>query len=205
MHENISYKEKIFPVYQMQIKKSIRIVSCLSLEKDKPVSIYLESMRDSNQFQFTTMLRNHLLIPVRQIILNSSFICSSIWLNGEDNVPKIFQNPIVKNADDSYFYEKQMPVSLTDFTAALQNNHTLLQWQTASEYKLSHFTIERSVNGNNFSTLSNVAAFGNSNTKINYSTIDYAPLPGTNYYRIKLVDADGQFTYSKIAAVNNNG
>ncbi|MEO8962452.1 MAG: T9SS type A sorting domain-containing protein, partial [Ginsengibacter sp.] len=97
-----------------------------------------------------------------------------------------------------------LPITLTDFTSALKNNRTLLQWQTASEYHLSHFTIERSVDGNNFSSLSDVVAYGNSSTKISYSAIDYEPLQGTNYYRLKLVDADGRFTYSKIATVNNN-
>ena len=97
-----------------------------------------------------------------------------------------------------------LPVTLIDFTAELKNKSVLLQWQTASEHNLSGFIIERSADGNNFSPIGNVAAKGNSNIKINYSTPDQQPLQGNNFYRLKIMDADGKFTYSKIVVVNIN-
>ena len=97
-----------------------------------------------------------------------------------------------------------LPVTLTDFTAGLKNKSVLLQWQTTSEHNLSGFIIERSADGNSFSPIGNVAAKGNSNIKINYSTPDQQPLQGNNFYRLKIMDADGKFTYSKIVVVNIN-
>ena len=97
-----------------------------------------------------------------------------------------------------------LPVTFTDFTAELKNKSVLLQWQTLSEHNLSRFIIERSADGNTFSPIGNVAAAGNSNLKINYTTLDQQPLQGLNFYRLKIVDADGKFIYSKIVSVNVN-
>ena len=94
-----------------------------------------------------------------------------------------------------------LPVTMTDFTAELKNKSVLLQWQTASEHNLSGFIIERSADGINFSAIGNVAARGNSSTKINYSTYDREPLNGANFYRLKIVDTDGKFVYSKVVKV----
>jgi uncharacterized delta-60 repeat protein len=98
-----------------------------------------------------------------------------------------------------------LPVTLTDFTATFKNNIVALQWQTASEQNLSHFIIERSADGNNFSLIGNVTAKGNSSIKINYAALDQQPLQGINYYRLKIFDTNGKFVYSKIVSVNMKG
>ena len=96
-----------------------------------------------------------------------------------------------------------LPVTLLDFNAHLQNDKTvLLQWQTESEQNLSGFIVQRSFTSNNFSTIGYVPASGNNNLKINYSAPDNQPLQGVNFYRLKMVDVDGKFTYSKIVSVN---
>lgn len=97
-----------------------------------------------------------------------------------------------------------LPVTIVDFTATLKNKTTLLQWQTSSEYNLSHFLIQRSADVNSFSPIATIKATGTSNTKNNYSTTDLQPLSGISYYRLQLVDIDGSITYSKVVAVNNN-
>jgi len=97
-----------------------------------------------------------------------------------------------------------LPVTLANFTAVVQNQSVLLQWHTLSEQNLSYFIVERSADGNNFSPIGDVAATGNSNTKISYSTLDRQPLAGANFYRLKLIDKDGKPGYSKIVSVNIN-
>ena len=99
-----------------------------------------------------------------------------------------------------------LPVSLTTFTAALQDNKTvLLKWQTESEQNLVDFTVEKSADGKYFSSMGKVAAKGNSNVIIPYSAVDKKPLPGLNYYRLKMADINGSFTYSKVAAITIAG
>ncbi|MEP6594442.1 MAG: T9SS type A sorting domain-containing protein [Ginsengibacter sp.] len=97
--------------------------------------------------------------------------------------------------------EGPVPVRLVDFTAVLKNNTVLLQWNTASEQNLSGFIIERSADANSFSSIGTVQATGNSVTFKDYSIIDHYPLQRINYYRIKIIDTDGKFMYSKIVAV----
>ena len=94
-----------------------------------------------------------------------------------------------------------LPVSLLDFTGALQNKSVLLKWKIATEKNLTKFVIERSADGNRFFPINNETAAGASAYTRNYSTIDAQPLQGINFYRLKLVDADGKFTYSNIVAV----
>ncbi|MEO8763563.1 MAG: T9SS type A sorting domain-containing protein [Ginsengibacter sp.] len=100
--------------------------------------------------------------------------------------------------------EGPLPVTFLDFTAELKDKSVFLQWKTLSEHNLSHFIIEHSPDGNSFLPISSMVAIGNSNKKMNYSTIDNQPLNGTSFYRLKIFDTDGNFKYSKIVSVNIN-
>ncbi len=95
-----------------------------------------------------------------------------------------------------------LPVTLTTFTATIRNKKTtLVQWQTESEQNLAGFTVERSTSSNNFSPIGYTTAKGNSSIKVNYSTIDPQPVFGINYYRLKMIDIDAKFVYSKIIPI----
>lgn len=96
---------------------------------------------------------------------------------------------------------KVLPLSLTGFAAEKKHDAVELQWQTGHEQNTSHFILERSIDGIQFSPLQRIAAAGNSTQPVNYTTLDKAPFSGTNFYRLKMVDIDGRFTYSKILSV----
>lgn len=95
-----------------------------------------------------------------------------------------------------------LPVSLTAFSAFRQDNSALLEWSVAAQDELSSFTIERSADGSSFSTIGTVAATAYANTPDQYVFLDNDPLPGTNYYRLAVVDQDAAVTYSPIHSVN---
>ena len=67
-----------------------------------------------------------------------------------------------------------------------------------SSVNASHYELQRSTDGNQYSTIATVAARG-SNSR--YAYTDASPAEGDNYYRLKLVDMDGTFTYSTVAIV----
>jgi len=98
-----------------------------------------------------------------------------------------------------------LPVNLVSFNGELQGGATLLSWRTASEQQTAHFEIERSLNGTTFENIGTVAAAGNSTTAIDY---DYTDNQAGNqaamviYYRLKIVDIDGNFKYSDIINVS---
>lgn len=94
-----------------------------------------------------------------------------------------------------------LPVTLIDFKAAARENHVSLNWSTADEANSSHFEIQRSEDGRNWGIIGTAKAADNSQATREYDAIDKAPLLGSNLYRLKMVDRDSTFAYSKIARV----
>ena len=97
-----------------------------------------------------------------------------------------------------------LPVTLLNFQAQLVNDHEAnLYWNTISEINTSYFTIESSIDGINFFQVGTVKAEGNSQQLLSYSFVDETPpvANGTVYYRLKIVDLDGAFSYSPVSAV----
>ncbi|QQS37343.1 MAG: T9SS type A sorting domain-containing protein [Ignavibacteriales bacterium] len=94
-----------------------------------------------------------------------------------------------------------LPVELTSFTSKLLNDKIQLNWSTKTEVNNFGFDIERSGDGINFSKIGFVEGHGNSNSEKNYSFTD-APKSSSKYsYRLKQIDNDGQYEYSKIVEV----
>ncbi len=91
-----------------------------------------------------------------------------------------------------------LPVKLISFTANLVKSKVNLTWTTSQESNTSHFVIERSYDGVNFSDAGVMFAYGNSNEVRNYSFADNgADLQATIiYYRLHMVDTDGKSSYS---------
>ncbi|HET6995187.1 MAG TPA: choice-of-anchor tandem repeat GloVer-containing protein, partial [Chitinophagaceae bacterium] len=95
-----------------------------------------------------------------------------------------------------------LPVDLVFFKADKKEQTVLLAWKTAQEQKSDRFEIERSADGNSFHLIGTVAASGNTSMVTSYSFTDHQPLDGINYYRLKQIDIDGLFAYSKIVSAD---
>lgn len=91
-----------------------------------------------------------------------------------------------------------LPVTMSSFTATLNNNKADLRWTTATEINVSHFVIERSTDGTNFSEAAILFATGNSTEEVKYSYADNLANQSADviWYRIRTVDNDGSFDYS---------
>lgn len=99
-----------------------------------------------------------------------------------------------------------LPVELVNLTANYNDNdEVVINWQTATEINNDFFTIERSINGEDWEIVTILSGAGNSSALLSYSDFDNEPHNGTSYYRLKQTDFDGQFEYSKILTVNNDG
>jgi hypothetical protein len=97
-----------------------------------------------------------------------------------------------------------LPVDLLDLTAYLANEKTVLQWSTSKEKDLNSFDIESSNNGIDFKKIGVVYAIGNTSNTSKYSFTDDAAFVDVKYYRLKQVDKDGKYSYSKIVSVHQN-
>jgi hypothetical protein len=77
-----------------------------------------------------------------------------------------------------------------------------IEWSTSQEFNNKSFVIEKSADGNsNWNVVTSIDGAGNSSIVRNYNTFDPHPFKGINFYRIKQVDIDGHFKYSKTVSV----
>lgn len=103
---------------------------------------------------------------------------------------------------DNYSQTINLPIHLLAFTGQDAGQSVLLQWTTATEQNSDRFEVEKSIDDVHFSTLTTVTAAGNSSSERSYRAIDPQPLAGLDYYRLRLVDLDGRFTYSPLVLVH---
>ena len=98
-----------------------------------------------------------------------------------------------------------LPVTLLSFNAVLQSdNKVKIDWITSMEINCSKFKVERSYDGNLFSTVSVIAGNGTTFLKHSYSILDnvFTVTGAIVYYRLNQIDFDGKATYSKVIPVN---
>jgi hypothetical protein len=91
-----------------------------------------------------------------------------------------------------------LPLHLTYFHADKQEKQVLLTWETTWERDSESFQIERSSDLKTFISVGLVAAVGTTSGRIQYSFTDDDPLTGPSYYRLKMIDMDGSYTYSVV-------
>ena len=107
------------------------------------------------------------------------------------------------NSFSTFYIHPQMypfaplPVELVTFTGYNDRLKNILNWTTASEINADRFEIQKlSDTNNDWQYIGEVVAAGNSQGQKDYTFIDAAPFVGNNYYRLKMIDNDGTFTYS---------
>ena len=91
-----------------------------------------------------------------------------------------------------------LPAELIEFTGELIRNKTLLYWSSASEINVSGYEIQRSNNARDWDAFQFVPA---NNRPSRYQEWDTKPFIGYTYYRLKIIDQDGSFSYSNIIDV----
>ncbi|WP_020536378.1 T9SS type A sorting domain-containing protein [Lewinella cohaerens] len=93
------------------------------------------------------------------------------------------------------------PVELLSFSGKATPKAIQLNWETATELNNEKFEIERSADGRTFSMIGEERGQGTTQQTQAYQFTDQAPVAGLNYYRLKQMDYDGQFTYSSVTAI----
>ncbi len=102
--------------------------------------------------------------------------------------------------------ETALPVMLTSFKASRsESNSVRLDWATTEEVNASHFEVEHSLSGKEWSKIGGIKAAGAHTGLKSYTYIHTNPSLSLNYYRLRSVDTDGSFSYSAIESVSLNG
>ena len=127
------------------------------------------------------------------------------WLEDED----ASEANTVLNAGSVYIFNTSdpLPVTLKTFEAIRNENQALLKWTTTMESNTDYFEIQKSGNNLKWQPLSKIPAVINSNELRSYSFTD-PDLSDENsrgyesLYRLKMVDLDGSFAYSRIVSLS---
>lgn len=96
-----------------------------------------------------------------------------------------------------------LPLTITSFSLNYKDGKAGLYWRTVDERNFSHFEIERSVNGRDFVEIDRVTGKGVGAVSSDYSYTDDIRLvqAASLFYRLKMIDADGTYTYSNVASL----
>ncbi|HKR05658.1 MAG TPA: SdrD B-like domain-containing protein [Bacteroidia bacterium] len=131
-------------------------------------------------------------LPSNTVINNTAYIVFDL------------NTPVITNTSlNTMIYETPLPIELLYFNAESDHSGSvLLTWATATEINNDYFTVERSGDRINFTTIETLKGAGNSTFTKKYSCTDEIPLPGLNYYRLKQTDYNGKFEYSGILAID---
>lgn len=97
-----------------------------------------------------------------------------------------------------------LPVSLIKWSVTAEDdNRALLKWTTTNAVDFDHFVVQRSTDGASFQDIQSIAAAsGDSLAQQDYSYTDQDNWNGVLYYRLALVDHDGQTNYSNIMSLS---
>lgn len=127
-----------------------------------------------------------------------SFINWGHSLTGTNTTEFILDDVIVNLVPDQC---SVLPLKLISFTATKSENDVTLFWQTTNEQNTLRFQVQYSQDDFNWSDLVFIASPGNSTRLNNYNFIHHDSRIGYNYYRLKQIDSDGRFTYSKVVVI----
>lgn len=95
-----------------------------------------------------------------------------------------------------------LPIVLEYFKASFSKEKIQLTWATSSEINFDYFNLEKSTDGENFSSIGKIAGHGLSHEFHEYSIVDQNPIVGKNYYRLTSVDFDGKTETFKVVSLN---
>ena len=133
---------------------------------------------------------------------------TAISMSGETIYPFTFTS-----TDSSSFYNRfeivfnnttALPANFTNIKAYRKNNGIQVEWDIAAETAIKNYEVQRSENADGFTTVASVTATANNGKAVNYDWFDANPFKTNNYYRIKVVGANGEVKYSSIVKVGNS-
>jgi len=133
---------------------------------------------------------------------------NTVILNGATN-PVVFgfttAPPLTNNQTNGAGAQSivsTLPLALINFSGnTINTQQAQLQWTTAGEINTRDFEVEWSTDGLQFSKIAVIQAANNSLQNKQYGFIHKIPIDGNNFYRLRMIDIDGRFTYSAVVKI----
>jgi hypothetical protein len=98
----------------------------------------------------------------------------------------------------AYTVAAPLPVQLSAFSVNPDRKVVNVSWSTAQEINNKQFEVERSKDLTDWISVGSVEGRGTTKLAQNYEFTDRSPDKGINYYRLKQIDSDGTFTYTRV-------
>ena len=156
-------------------------------------------------------------IPITFTIPASASIAagSIVRMRLVEDLSTIYGTPAITNTSSALSYGQAedypiylrinpTPLTLVNFSGRKLNNAIQLNWKTAQEQNSKEFQVEKSMNGRDFSSIGVIPA-RNISTGSDYTLTDNNVTTGTYFYRLKMIDQNGSFTYSNIISFTFTG
>ncbi|MBC8033303.1 MAG: hypothetical protein H7Y03_04100 [Chitinophagaceae bacterium] len=140
-------------------------------------------MKTTNQYQ---ILRNTFLAAV--LMTTTLFSFSALANNGG----------LLTNGES--------PVSLASFNAKQSSKTTNIEWITTKEVNANLFILQRSTDGKTFTEIAVIVTGEDSKVTKTYKYTDERTprANATVYYRLKIVNRDGEYVYSEIKTISKD-
>ncbi len=143
--------------------------------------------------------------PSGNLLLAGTFT-GTIDFDPTASVTTLTTNPVgvLYNADifvAKYTTGTVLPLTNNSFTARLDADKVALEWATVGEQPNESFIVERSDDGRQFHTVTQVQGKGDALARNTYIVYDAVPIKDIAYYRLKQVAADGRYVYSKVISI----
>ncbi len=126
---------------------------------------------------------NGVMGSIAGLLANTTYL---MVLDGIENTKATF---------DLTFGGTVLPVVFQSFTGSIEENFNQLKWRVENYNQVQSISIERSADGKNFNTVSEIIHPYDTGVT---DYFDQLPLAGNNYYRLVITTADGNKTYSDI-------
>jgi len=183
------------------------LVACPS---DNAIMVYRREGDDGNvhDHRLVTTLQNSLAeggdgIDITNFNLSQEYPHGIlVWHNKTHRRFDIFAWDKIANNDlkictENLISHITVPIELVHFKATLRLNFVHLQWETIDEKDNFGFEIERRLSDRQFKKIAFIKGKGNSQFSSNYEYFDKDVSSGEYYYRLKQIDTDGLYAYSK--------
>ena len=168
-----------------------------SVSQSKTVVINFPDYLLANQAVTTRTLSN-LPVGTETFVSHSSNALQSGSISQQNNTLQVTLAPLSITSLLITGSPIALPQSLLSFTATKGDNKVMLNFTTTNELKFASFDVERSPDGSSFTTLGTVTSEGANG---DYAYIDAHPLSSINHYRLKMIDQNGSYSYSKMVSI----
>ena len=202
---NTSILTAIPPLDATAASGSIELYSIVSIPLASQGSLHL-----CNNGNCNPIVAGQVLTPAEinmiSFVPNPSFIGSIIFNYSATDSHQQVSNIATYTIPVTSTTQSLLPVNMVSFIGNINNKLLQLNWQTSQESNSSYYEVQRSSNGSNYEPISTITANGNIGTLSNYKEKDdlFFYTGKVIYYRLKMVDTDGKFTFSKVLVIRLN-